>query len=137
MPLTASQGSEPEIVIRRSQLSRPALSETVERAPTIAPPSSSSYSSYNAALAAQSLLEENSIDKWSPELARESFLVESGNMASALESLVSKVNETSDQLQKLNLHLQLATNETLLMSASLILDDRLDKLNDYFSRLSP
>lgn len=94
------------------------------------------YSSYNAALAAQALLEDTDIDLQAPEHAREAYLLESGKMASALEDLVGSVTETSEQIHQLNLHLQMATNEMLLMNASLLVDERFASLNAFFSSLS-
>ena len=91
------------------------------------------YSSYNAALAAKSLLEDNEIDKWSPEIARESFSSESGKVESAVEDLIASVTSTSDMLHQLNLKLHIAANEVLVMHAATLHDDRLSKLNKYFS----
>lgn len=90
------------------------------------------YSSYNAALKAKSLLEDNEIDKWSPELARETFSVESAKVESAVEDLIANVNHTSDLLHQLNLKLHMSSNEILLMHAAALNDDRLNKLHKYF-----
>lgn len=91
------------------------------------------FSSYNAALEAQAQLEDDAADKISPEELRESFMVASGNMSSALEELVSQVTQTSDELHTLNLNLQMCNNEVLLMNATLVTDDRLRVLEEYFS----
>lgn len=91
------------------------------------------YSSYSAALAAQALLEENEVDTISPDQLREAFLSESSAMATALEDLVANVTDTSDLLHQLNLSLQMANNEVLLMNTSLMMDDRLHKLHQFFS----
>jgi len=94
------------------------------------------FSSYNAALEAQALLEEVSSDKISPQELKESFMVASGNMSSALEELVSQVTQTSDELHLLNLNLQLCNNEVLLMNATLVTDDRLRALEEFFTKAS-
>ena len=79
------------------------------------------------------MLEENEVDVISPDQLREAFLSESSAMATALEDLVANVTDTSDLLHQLNLNLQMANNEVLLMNTSLMMDDRLHKLHQFFS----
>lgn len=96
----------------------------------------SAYSSYNAALTAQNLIEDNGVDKWSPDMARDMFMVESGAMATALENLSLEVNKTSSEIFELNLLMQVSVNEILLSNAALTLDNRLSKLDEFFSRVT-
>jgi hypothetical protein len=103
--------------------------------PSVTLSRNSSYSSYNAALAAQALLEDVPEDRISVNDSRDSFVIETGAIASALESLVSCVTETADRVNMLNLNLQLANNEILLMNSSIVVDDRLRNLEEYFSRI--
>ena len=101
--------------------------------PALAPisvPKMPSYSSYSAALAAQALLEDNAEDLIC--VNKNELVLETGAMAGALEALASSMAETASTINKLNWNLQLANNEILLMNSSMIVDERMSRLEDYF-----
>lgn len=97
--------------------------------PNNQPYNSSSFSSYNAALMAQSMLEDTNSNEQPIDQIQEEFVLQTGQLASEIEEMVGNVNETSEIIEKLTLELLTANNEVLLMNANLIRDDTLNLLN--------
>lgn len=92
--------------------------------------SNPAYSSYNAALAAQAMLEESGEDDVAGGELRDRYAMEDGKLASLLEELVENLGASARDLQEMSMFMQLANNEVLLMNANLTVDDRLKDFED-------